>query len=288
MLHQRAEKIICPAAAPYAIGELISVDVAKLKRQGRISEDLRLPGYQGRPISLWVLKARTDGPARGTVVLLHPLLTGKSWLFDHGEALALRGWDVVLPDLAAHGFSDGPYVTWGALEKHDIRAVVDRLLSDETITQPIYTGGCSLGAMVALHYAALDDRCRGAVAFAPPIDCRTIARRMLLLESQADFEAALARAAELAGFDPDDASALTAARQMKGPMILVHGFLDTVVPYPWSQRLIEAHQGPEKLITLPVDGHASEFARAGWLADRFDELEALDAADVPNASGESD
>ncbi|MBS3735373.1 MAG: alpha/beta fold hydrolase [Phycisphaerae bacterium] len=274
-LRQRTDSIIQPAALPYALTQLLMVDVAGLKREGRLTAEMRLDGYEGRKIALWLLAPRGDAGPKGTIVLLHPLLAGKSWLFDHAEVLAERGWYVVLPDLPAHGMSDGPYVTWGAKEKYDIRAVVDALLSDGTIRRPLYVGGVSLGAMVAIQYAAVDDRCRGVLAVAPPIDCATIARRILLLDSEAECNAALARAAEKADFDPRDASAGRAAAELDCPLILAHGLLDSVVPYEWSERIIAAHEGPERLVTLPLDGHALEVGRDEWLADRIEELAAL-------------
>ncbi len=279
LIRERAEKLIKPASMPYALTQKLAVDAAKLKREGRIQQDLRLPGFQGRKIAVWVMNSRKNGVPRGTVVLLHPLLTGKSWLFDHGEELARRGWDVVLPDLPAHGMSDGPYVTWGAKEKYDVQAVVDALLASDSIAQPLYVAGSSLGGMVAIQYAALDDRCQGVLAIAPPIDFRTISRRILMLDLPGQYEDALAKAAEMADFDPNEASSLKAARQLDCPLIVAQGFLDFIVPYDWAKKITDAPAGPSRLITLPVHGHAAELGRPGWLADRIDELVEMSQAD---------
>jgi pimeloyl-ACP methyl ester carboxylesterase len=279
LVRERAKKLIKPASMPYALTQMLAADAAKLKREGRIQQDLRLPGYQGRKIAVWVMDSRKDGRPGGTVVLLHPLLTGKSWLFDHGEELAGRGWDVVLPDLPAHGMSDGPYVTWGAKEKHDIKAVVDALLASDSIARPLYVAGSSLGGMVAIQYAALDERCEGVLAVAPPIDFRTISRRILMLELPGQYEDALAKAAEMADFDPNEASSVEAARRLDCPLIVAQGFLDFIVPYDWAKKITDASAGRSRLITLPVHGHAAELGRPGWLADRIDELVEMSQAD---------
>ena len=288
-IETRARRLIEPSAVLWAAVTEPPGAGPLLKLLGRIDKTRRIPSTDGTKIDLWVISSRTqagegkgDGGARGTVVVLHPLLVGKSWFLNVGAILSRRGWDVVLMDLRAHGWSEGSYITWGAKEKHDVKAVMDDLLGDGTVRGPVYALGSSFGAGVAVQYAAIDPRCRGVMAIAPPQSCREITRRMLPLESKAEYEAALALAGKIADFNPDEASAEQAAAHLKCPLILVHGYLDLIVPYRHGQAVYRAAAEPKKMITLWRDGHASEIARDEWIADRIDELAAMSAGSSPS------
>jgi hypothetical protein len=217
--------------------------------------------------------------SRGTVVLLHPLLVSKTWLLAVGEELADRGWDVVLPDLRAHGRSGGRFTTWGAKEKLDVRMVVDRLIEEGAISPTIYAGGASMGGCVAIQYAAIDPRCRGVVALAPTASARRMGRRFLMGLTDGQYDAALARAGEVAGFDPEQASAVRAAAALTVPLIVVHGKMDMIVPFRHSVDIHAAAGGARRLIALPLKGHALEVGRTSWVADQFTAVETMAARD---------
>ena len=230
----------------------------------------------GVAIDAWVIHARANGgaagPAKGTIVLLHPLLCSKTWFLGLAEELAGRGFNAVTVDLRAHGRSGGDYFTWGAIEKHDVKAVVDSLFADGTISEPLYVCGASAGGCVAVQYAAIDPRCKGVMLLAAPAGFRKIARRIMILRTTAEYAAAVARAAELAQFDPDDSDAVAAAAQFAGSVRVVHGVFDFVVPYGHSREIFEAATGPKKFIPQIFHGHAPEIGRNDWVADQIEAL----------------
>ncbi len=232
----------------------------------------------GVTMDAWVVGARTDhaDAARGTVVLLHPLLCSKIWFLGLAEELARRGFDAVTVDLRAHGRSGGEFFTWGAKEKYDVKAVVDALLADGSIAEPLYVCGASAGGCVAVQYAAIEPRCQGVMVLAAPASFRKIARRIMMLRSNAEYEAAVARAAELAGFDPDDADAVVAAAQFPGSVRVVYGVLDVVVPYEHSREIFEAATGPKEMVPQFLYGHAPEIGRDRWVADEIEALAAME------------
>ena len=205
-------------------------------------------------IDVWIVKA-AGGRSRGTVLVLHGLCDSKVTYKRLAEMLSKKGFDVVLPDLRAHGRSTGKYVTYGALEKHDQHRVMDELLRENLVAEPVYAFGVSLGASVAIQYAAIDSRVQGVLAMAATRDMRTFARRMLKLLSEEDFDKALARSGDLGDFDPAEASAIEAIAKVRCPVLLVHGKLDTVVPYTDSEALYAAAGGPKELELVPWAGH---------------------------------
>jgi pimeloyl-ACP methyl ester carboxylesterase len=274
-----------------ALGKLATAATGtgkQLVALGAISEHRRIMGL-GVEIDVWVIKGRRPKKARGrarsrgTVVLLHPLMNGKYWFFNLGKLLARRGWDVVLPDLRAHGRSGGKYITWGAKEKHDIEMVMDELILDGVVSDRIYVLGASLGGAVAIQYAALDVRCRGVVAVSPPASLKRIGRHILPLESAGDYEESLWRAGALAGFDPYRASAVEAAKELACPLILAHGVLDIIVPYTHSVQIYKAARGPKKLIPLALQGHDAGAGQELWLAGRIEQLTKMTPGGRPAA-----
>jgi len=257
----------------------------RLLKTERIDLHRRVKTSDGIEIDAWVIKSRLyDEQAdnkgslfeskvtRGTVVMLHPLLMGKSWFLREGRQLADRGWDVILLDLRGHGYSGGQYITWGVKEKRDVKTVVDKLVATEPLSDKIYVCGSSTGGSVAIQYAAIEPRCKGVIALAPPAGAVGVFRRILFLLPESSFDKALKRASEIAEFDPTEASAVAAAKKLSCPIILIHGSWDPLVPFSNSEQIADATGAPKKLIGLKCVGHAPEIGRAGWLTDQVDVL----------------
>ena len=288
-IEKKARDLVDPFAIPSAAMAVMTGTGEQLVERGRIDSFHRIPGVNGVEIDVWVINDQRDDPrpsptsratggppprptARGTVVLLPPLLTCKSWFLDAGGLLAERGWDVVLIDHRGHGWSAGEHVTWGAKEKHDVKAVMEALIADGRVSERVLAVGASMGGMISIQYAAIDPRVRGVLALAPPASFRRIARRIHMMLSDSDCEAAVKRAAEMADFDPDEADTVAAASKLTCPLILVHGWLDWAVPYDHSKDILAAARGPTKLIDEPTRGHAVEVMRNEWVVERIEEL----------------
>jgi len=282
-IDQQARMLVVPAALPGRIMQALKGTDEELLGKEKIHFARRIPAPDGTEIHVWGLRSAAcpreagDGeapsaPSRGTMVLLHGLMTSSSWFLKLGQQLFQNGWDVLLPDLRAHGRSGGQYITWGAKEKIDVRSVVDHCLAEGLAREPIYVVGSSLGGMVAIQYAAIDPRCRGVLALAPPAGAREICRRILLMASEAAYAAALNRAGVIAGFDPDEASTVRAAASLQCPLVLVHGWWDIVVPYQHSQAILHAARPPKKLIRQVLQGHGADFRREKWLVRQIESL----------------
>jgi len=284
--NQQAKLLVQPDAWVGRAMEWWVDPAGRLEEAGRIDTHRRIEVEPGVEIDCWLIKSRLyDDEAgnrdtlfegrltRGTVVLLHPLMTGKAWFLGVGERLADRGWDVLLLDLRGHGYSGGRFTTWGAREKRDVKKVVDEVLGTEGVSQDVYVCGSSMGGGVAIQYAAIDPRCRGVVAVSPPAGAVSVFRRILCLLAEPFFQRAVDRAGELADFDPADASALAAAEKLQCPLVVVHGSWDCIVPFRHGERIFEASSAPQKkLIALPGVGHVAEVGRTGWLTERIEEV----------------
>ncbi len=258
----------------------------QLQKRKRIDDHRPMTMADGTNIDVWIIKAkRAGGSVRGTALLLHGLTESKAKYLQAGRNVAKKGFDVVLLDLRAHGRSGGKYITYGALEKLDVKAVMDELIGTALVHKDVYVFGVNLGAATAIQYAALDARCKGVLALTAYKDAASIARRTIALlaptMSEQEFEEVLARAGEMANFDPHKASSEIAAMTLSCPLLLVHGLIDT----EHSKAIYDAAAGPKKLIL--VTPGPEQFALAvildRWIAEKIDYIATTGLKGEPEA-----
>jgi len=230
--------------------------------------------HDGTMIDGWVLPSSTR-PAKGTMVLLHGINESKaSWPY-HGiaERLARKGYDVVLPDLRAHGDSGGKYITFGVQEKFDIKALINDLKRQGLVEGDIFVFGVNYGADVALQYAAIDQRVAGVMAVEPHSDFRSYAYQSLAHRLGPDeIEDVIEQAGEIANFDVDSSSSVTAVAKISCPLLLVHGLLDTSAPAEGTRRIFMAAKEPKELRTLGEDQLEILPILEDWIADEMDKI----------------
>ncbi len=181
-------------------------------------------------------------------------------MLPKARALARAGYRAVLVDLRGEGRSTGKFRTYGVQEARDLSQVIDALEREGMIAGPVGVLGISYGATTAIHLAALDPRVRAVVAVEPFGMLRPeISRftKVMLpgvgwLISDKQYQRALDRAGEVAGFDPDRSDAVDAIRQTDAPVLLLHGTDDLIVPY-WNSVLLQ-EADPENSVRIPVEG----------------------------------
>ena len=95
-------------------------------------------------LSAWWMKA--SKPNGNCVVLLHGIKDSRASSLQFAPLFLSEGYDVLLPDIRAHGASEGQFVTYGMMEKYDVLAWADWM--KDTGCQRLYALGESLGAAV--------------------------------------------------------------------------------------------------------------------------------------------
>ena len=271
-----ARRLVHRCRVPGRVRLRLAGRVEKLLRLRRIDERLRVPVGGDVELDVWLLRGRGPSAPRGTVLQIHGVWDSKARFLGLGERMAARGFDVAMPDLRAHGASGGPCITYGALETRDMGRLMDALYGSGRARGPLYVFGVSMGAAIAVRYAAGEGRCGGVVAVAPYRDARAVVRRFVPLMARAKYEAIWRRGAEIAGFDAQDTSTTDAASALRCPLIVVHGRMDWLVPFGHGRAVFQAAPQPKRLIAIPWAGHWTVLAgRAGWFADRVEELAEL-------------
>jgi len=228
-----------------------------------------------------VLPAYLRVPAAGSpppVVIMAPGLDSvKEELQATAEYFLRRGLAILAVDGPGQGESEFSLPIEPAYERVAGAAVDYLQTRTEIDAQRIGLFGVSLGGYYAARSAAYEPRLRAVVALAgpyrfdldwdtlPPQTRATFQRR----SGAADPDEARQRAATLTLED--------AAGQIRGPLLVVHGRLDRLVPPHHAERLMAEAQGAELLMyddgNHGVTNHAfgSRSAMADWLAEHLDE-----------------
>ena len=166
------------------------------------------------------------------------------------------GYNVLLPDQRAHGYSGGHTITMGVKERYDARDWAVWARSHFGPEVPIFLMGVSMGAATVLLAAGLNlpDNVCGIVADCGYTSPREITRKCLP-EYLPGFPLGPTYAIGRLGailfghFDPEDADCTDAAAHSKVPIFFVHGDADGFVPYEMGRRNYEVcraklHPGP--------------------------------------------
>lgn len=226
-------------------------------------EELTHEGDPSEPATLHAVFASPGAPdRRATVLFLHGKGgRGAEWRGDAARALRL-GYNVLVPDLRGHPPSTGERITYGLLEKLDLRLLFSAVAARHRIDPGrIGIDGCSMGSIVALQYAAEDPVSAlwlqspfgtleaMAVQYAhratglPPW-LLSLPTRLALRGIERDGHL------ELKAIDP-----IAAASRIDCPAVVVHGEADTLVPVAFSNGVYEALAGEKELWRVPRCGH---------------------------------
>ncbi len=273
-----ARRLVEHSRTPGKIRLAMLPSPGELLCRGRIDARRWIHADDGTPIDVWVIRGRTRRTPSATVLLLHGLWDSKARMYRMGQRLADAGFDVVLPDLRAHGSSGGVYSTFGARDVADLQTVMASLSDEGLLSGDRYVVGFSMGGGVAVQYGAADPHCHGVIALAPVASARRIMRRMLRFlcpwTSESEAQATIDRAGEIADIDIDAASAVTAAARLRCPLVIAHGTCDLTVPLAHGKAIAAAADGAE-LTVVPVRGHTTLLVRRNeWVLEQLERFAA--------------
>lgn len=211
-----------------------------------------------------------DGPARGTVFMLHgwrDSVLEKAYLRPLACALADAGFRVVLPDMRGHGQSTGEFITYGLLERWDLIRLIDAFRTNELAGERVALFGFSYGGNVSLLAAAEDRRIAGVIAASAPHNLRAVLPasvkafkpRLSWLVSDAALDQSFLTARKRTGLDLYESSAERAIKRTDAPVLLVHGERDEKIPLAASHRIRASRPAGTSTLYLPGEMHSSYF-----------------------------
>ena len=217
--------------------------------------------------------ASPGGPEdRATILFLHGKGGNASeWRTDALRALEL-GYNVLIPDLRAHGRSGGTLFTLGFLEKEDLALTLAAAQDSFGVdVERIGIHACSAGSSVALEFAAGRGGVRAIWLESPFAEAREMARHYLSRATHVPASLltltthwAMARAVakvrrelgvERAGPGLERLDPLAAVARVAAPILLVHGDDDRLVPTRFTRRLAAALPPRSSVWNVAGAGH---------------------------------
>ncbi len=177
-----------------------------------------------------------------------------SIMLPYAKILHEGGFDVLLFDYQGFGASEGLASVFSL--PGDVRSAFDFVVTKTgRPAQQIGVFGVSLGSVLAMAVAA--DRQAGAAAvedvFLPTEMMDTMLDQHLNAGATAKAMLKTMSGALLAQVDP-----LVTAKRLQGPLFLIHGVHDRLLPPSGTLRVAEAASGPTRVWMMQNTGHAPE------------------------------
>jgi alpha-beta hydrolase superfamily lysophospholipase len=255
------------AALPLVLSQQLVGTIRKRSTPARPPwQELAIEPTGGPRLRAWLAEG---DPVRPAAVVVHGHNDHLESQRGSGERLHERGFTVLLPDLRAHGGSEGRYSTLGGLERDDVRASLAELRRRGHGRHGFLLVGASMGAVTVLRAAAEEPDVGAVVAEAPFDDYRsTVAHHARLYYGMPAWfplvPAAIALAEWRAGFDASEVSAVDAARRTRAKLLLILDENDARMPEPVVRRVFDAHPGPKRLWVAPGARHAGAPSASGY------------------------
>ena len=232
-------------------------------------EEVRVESFDGLSLFGRLYLQSADAPFE---ILFHGYRDNAISDFCGGLKLALSlGHNVILVDQRAHGRSEGKCLSFGILERKDVLSWLDFIRRNYGSDTPVFLMGISMGAATVLMASDLDitPNVRGIIA-----DCGYSSPQAIIRKVAGDMKYPKSIVMPLiklsakifGGFDLCEASAVDALRNAKVPVLFIHSYDDSFVPYSMSIENYEACISEKYLLSVPEADHGMSFLfdKAGY------------------------
>ncbi len=174
------------------------------------------------------------------------------------------GYSVVMPDLHAHGLSEGDMIQMGWLDRKDVLHWLSVFQTDTMVVH-----GVSMGAATAMMLSA-EQLPEGISDVRFVEDCGytsvwdefagELKNQFGLPEFPLMFTTSMLCKLRY-GWSFGEASSLAAVRQSERPMLFIHGSNDTFVPTAMARQLYDAKPGKKALWIVDGAAHAESYLK---------------------------
>jgi dipeptidyl aminopeptidase/acylaminoacyl peptidase len=228
---------------------------------GLAYEEAPLTTEDGLHLAAWYLPS-SNGAA---IILLHGLGGNRGGDLGVARGFVDRGYGVLIPDLRAHGESEGSVSTLGLNEVRDVRAALGYLQQRPDVdAERIGIYGASLGAAVAIMAAAEMPELKVVVADSSFASVEWLVRYQFEKLDQAPAwlaPAVVAIGGWQAGVDAREiAPVRRVGRISPRPLMIMHGELDETFVAENARLLAAAAGEPTELWIDPGVGHTRLYA----------------------------
>ncbi|MBD7894814.1 alpha/beta hydrolase [Limosilactobacillus sp. Sa3CUN2] len=203
------------------------------------------------------------------VVILHGFMGNKEKMGEYATLFHQMGYNVLMPDVRAHGQSQGKYIGYGWPERYDVRKWTKKLIAHNGQNSQVVIFGVSMGGATTMMtsgiqmpkqvkayvedcgYTNLNDELNYEAGnlYSIPTSIRWPLIKILSLMNRVRN-----------GFYIGEASAVNSLHHNHRPMLFIHGSKDHFVPTEMVYSNYQASRGPKELWVVKGAAHASSFA----------------------------
>ncbi|MFV0559712.1 MAG: alpha/beta hydrolase [Enterococcus sp.] len=177
-----------------------------------------------------------------------------------GEEYWNRGFNVLIPDLRAHGESEGQIIGMGWLDRADLSKWLEKILADTPDAKIIFHG-VSMGATASMMISGekLPEQVKGFIADSGFVSVYAqfdyMLSKLTKFPKRAILREANKYAKKVAGYSLKQASATRQLGSNHLPLLVIHGSEDKLVPTREAYTAIEATAGEKELCLLEGSVH---------------------------------
>lgn len=224
-------------------------------------KDAEIAAADGSKQRGWLFAPPAEKHSGRAVLLLHGAGDTRRGMLGFARFFASRGFTALATDSRGHGVSGGERVTYGLIERDDVRRWTNFLAA----TRPglrLYALGASMGASILIQALGNESRFRSVVAECPYATFREAASERIprLTGLPAWFStpvvsAAFAYARLRHGVDFEAVAPVETIKSAQTPVLLIHGLEDNKTAPEHSRELHAANPRFTELWEVPGAHH---------------------------------
>lgn len=178
-----------------------------------------------------------------------------------------HGYNLLLVDERAHGQSEGTYIGFGCLDRHDAKLWIDEMIKRHGEDCKILLHGDSMGGSTVLMTTGLElpPQVKAAVsdcAFTSAWDVfSSVLKNMYHLPAFPLMQISNKMIYKKAGYKLDECDARVEVAKAKIPILFIHGSADSFVPCSMVNELYDACTTEKKLVIVEGAGHVESCYR---------------------------
>lgn len=236
-------------------------ELMRIENEKWLSENAKDVQIFNKKINLYGYEIKPKKDSKIWVIAVHGYTDSSYFMVNSAKMFLNYGYNVLMPDLRAHGKSDGKYIGMGWLDRLDLMLWIDYLIATYGNIK-IILYGISMGAATVMMTSGekLPSNVRMVIE-----DCgytsvwEEFAGKLKTLFHMPTFPA-LYNANIItkirAGYSLKKASAIKQIKKSKLPMLFIHGDQDKFVPFYMLDKLYEAANYKKEKLVIKNAGHA--------------------------------